>query len=82
MEPLNLHFHATFPKEACLIYFSKPLPLSGHGHTSYENAPYQQENKRLNQELKHEQKLTEQSIEPLKVHLGDLETAVKEQLDK
>ena len=48
----------------------------------YENAPYQQENKRLNQELKHEQKLTEQSIEPLKVHLGDLETAVKEQLDK
>ena len=33
-------------------------------------------------ELNHEQKLTEQSIEPLKAHLAELETAVQEQLDK
>ena len=41
-----------------------------------------QENVHLQQELRHEQKLTQQSIEPLNVHLADLETAVQEQLDK
>ena len=41
-----------------------------------------QENRRLQQELNHERKLTEQSIEPLKVHLNDLDSAVQEQLDR
>ena len=41
---------------------------------------WQSENKDL--KLKHEEKVTEMSIEPLKAHLIELETAVQEQLDK
>ena len=41
---------------------------------------WQSENKDL--KLKHEEKVTEKSIEPLKAHLIELETAVQEQLDK
>lgn len=41
-----------------------------------------QENRRLQLDLKQEQAMTEKSIEPLKVHLADLEGAVQEQLDK
>ena len=41
---------------------------------------WQSENKDL--KLKHEEKVTEKSIEPLKAHLIELEMAVQEQLDK
>ena len=43
---------------------------------------WRSENKELKLKLKHEEKVTEKSIEPLKVHLIELETAVQEQLDK
>lgn len=43
---------------------------------------YDQENQSLQQDLKHEESLTEKSIEPLKTHLADLEAAIQEQLDK
>ena len=43
---------------------------------------WRSENKDLKLKLKHEEKITEKSIEPLKAHLIDLETAVQEQLDK
>merc|ERR1712079_114696 len=39
------------------------------------------ENKQLQAQLRAEESLTQQSIEPLKVHLAELETAVEEQLD-
>jgi TRAF3-interacting protein 1 len=40
------------------------------------------ENRDLKLKLKHEEKITEKSIEPLRAHLIELETAVQEQLDK
>jgi hypothetical protein len=40
------------------------------------------ENRELKLKLKHEEKITEKSIEPLRAHLIELETAVQEQLDK
>eukprot|EP00095_Tigriopus_kingsejongensis_P010711 maker-scaffold179_size282488-snap-gene-1.23 protein:Tk10711 transcript:maker-scaffold179_size282488-snap-gene-1.23-mRNA-1 annotation:"low quality protein: traf3-interacting protein 1-like" len=43
---------------------------------------WRNENRQLKQDLRHEQSLTDKSIEPLKVHLDELDTAVKEQLDK
>ena len=43
---------------------------------------WRSENKDLKLKLKHEEKVTEKSIEPLKAHLIELEMAVQEQLDK
>ena len=43
---------------------------------------WRSENKDLKLKLKHEEKVTEKSIEPLKAHLIELETAVQEQLEK
>ena len=43
---------------------------------------WRSENKDLKLKLKHEEKVTEKSIKPLKAHLIELEMAVQEQLDK
>ena len=43
---------------------------------------WRSENRQLQLSLKHEESLTQQSVEPLKAHLAELETAVEEQLDK
>ncbi|TRY80991.1 hypothetical protein TCAL_08853 [Tigriopus californicus] len=43
---------------------------------------WKNENRRMQLDLKQEQAMTEKSIEPLKIHLADLEGAVQEQLDK
>ncbi len=43
---------------------------------------WRSENRDLKLKLKHEEKITEKSIEPLRIHLTDLEAAVQEQLDQ
>ena len=43
---------------------------------------WRSENRQLQLALKHEESLTQQSVEPLKAHLAELEAAVEEQLDK
>ena len=43
---------------------------------------WKEENQRLNLALKQEEVLTEKSVEPLKLHLIELDSAVQEQLDK
>ena len=43
---------------------------------------WRSENWQLQLALKHEESLTQQSVEPLKAHLAELEAAVDEQLDK
>ena len=43
---------------------------------------WKEENQRLTVALKQEEALTLKSVEPLKVHLQDIDAAIKEQLDK
>ena len=43
---------------------------------------WKSENRQLQLALKHEESLTQKSVEPLKAHLTELETAVEEHLDK
>ena len=43
---------------------------------------WRDENQRLSMALKQEEALTQKSIEPLKLHLQDLDLAIQEQLDR
>ena len=43
---------------------------------------WKEENQRLSMALKQEEALTQKSIEPLKLHLQDLDAAIQEQLDR
>ncbi len=66
------------------IVFSQRKTSIGHEKYSFLNTnkcPLQ-DNHQLQLELRREQQLTEQSVEPLRAQLAELEGAVQEQLDK